>query len=161
MQFEHASHSLKSALDITLIYEGHDLDFYDAPKDHINAIIRYTKHPIYMKKDRMESEIKRNEMIQGLMQKKITNEDVRTALKSFQSACKDVPDAQQQKVYVALINDKIPNFDFEVRGYLSKSRQIATENITKVVSMLKSIDSPNQLKEVHEVTHEFKKIFFR
>ena len=154
MQLERASHSLKSALDITLIYEGHDLDCYDAPKDHINAIIGYTKHPIYMKKDRMESEIKRNEMIRELMQKKITDEDVYTALKSFQIACKDVSDADQQKLYSALINNKVPNFDFEVRGYLSRGRQIAAENIKKIVSTLKPSVSQNQLKQVQE--HEQK-----
>lgn len=151
MQLERASHSLQSALDMTLIYDGNDLDCYAAPKDHINAIIGYTKHPIRMKKDSMDSEIKRNKMIQELMQRKITDEDVQTALKLFQNACKSVPDAEQQKLYVALTNDKFPNFDFEVRDYLSKGRQIATENITKVVSSLKPDIPSYQSEQVHEL----------
>ncbi|MDE5769905.1 MAG: MobA/MobL family protein [Oscillospiraceae bacterium] len=150
MQLERASHSLQSALDITLIYDGNALDCYAAPKDHIHAIIRYTKHPIRIKKDNMDSEIKRNKVIQELMQRKITDEDVQTALKLFQNACKSVPDAEQQKLYVALTNDKVPNFDFEVRGYLSKGRQIATENITKIVSSLKPGIPSYQSKQVHE-----------
>ncbi|MDE5754980.1 MAG: MobA/MobL family protein [Oscillospiraceae bacterium] len=151
MQLERASHSLQSTLDITLIYDGNDLDCYAAPKDHINAIIGYTKHPIRIKKDSMDSEIKRNKMIQELMQRKITDEDVQTALKLFQSACKSVSDAEQQKLYVALTNDKFPNFDFEVGGYLSKGRQTATENITKIVSSLKPDIPPYQSEQVHEL----------
>lgn len=154
MQLERASHSLQSTLDITLIYDGNDLDCYAAPKDHIHAIIGYTKHPIRIKKDSMDSEIKRNKMIQELMQRKITDEDVKTALKLFQSACKRVPDSEQQKTYIALVNDKVPNFDFEVRGYLSKGRQTATENITKIVSVLKLPTSPTQLKQVYEYKQE-------
>ena len=151
MQLEHTSHSLQSTLSISLIYDGNDLDCYAAPKDHIHAIIGYTKHPICMKKDSMDAEIKRNMMIQELMQRKITEKDVQTALKLFQNACESVSDAEQQKLYVALTNDKVPDFDFEVRGYLSKGRQIATENITKIVSALKPDIPPNQSEQVHEL----------
>ncbi|MDE5885496.1 MAG: MobA/MobL family protein [Oscillospiraceae bacterium] len=156
MQLEHASHSLQSALDITLIYDGNALDCYAAPKDHIHAIIGYTKHPIRMKKDSMDSEIKRNKMIQELMQRKITDEDVQTALNLFQNACKSVPDSEQQKTYIALVNDKVPNFDFEIRGCLSKGRQIAVENITKIVSTLKPIVPPSQSEYVLEQEQEAK-----
>lgn len=150
IQLERVAHSLQSTLDIPLVYEGDDLDCYSAPENHINAIIGYTKHPIRMKKDSMKSEIKQNKLIQDLMQKKITDEDIQVALKLFQSACKSVPDAEQQKVYVALINDKVPNFEFEVRGYLSKGRQITSENIAKVVSELKPPIPSSQLEQVHE-----------
>ncbi len=150
MQLERVAHSLQSTLDIPLVYEGDDLDCYSASENHINAIIGYTKHPIRMKKDSMKSEIKQNKLIQDLMQRKITDEDVQVALKLFQSACKSVPDAEQQKVYVTLINDKVPNFEFEVRGYLSKGRQITSENITKVVSALKPTVPLNKSEQIHE-----------
>lgn len=96
-----------------------------------------TKPPISQKRSAAEAEIKRNELIQSLSAEKIDEKSVRTALTAFQTACKDIPEKQQQEAYTALCAAHTPSFAFEVSGYLSPGRRAANENVSKVLAALK------------------------
>ncbi len=150
---EDVADMLKSALNISLAYEGRDLSYQTLTQEHLNAIIGYTYSPLRKLKQDSENEIKRNERIAKLNSLQIDDNSVKLALHEFRNACTALTsrsDEDRQRVYSALINDKVPPMDFEVSGYLSKGRQTAMKHIAEIISTIKPNVLSSQPEQVQE-----------
>mgnify|MGYP007102034835 CR=1 FL=1 len=153
---EDAADNVKSALKISLAYGGRSLSYQTATQEHLDAIIGYTQAPLHQLQQDSENEIKRNERIAKLNSLQIDDNSVKSALHEFRNACTALTsgsDEDRQRVYSALINDKVPTMDFEVSGYLSKGRQTAMEHIAEIISTIK----PNVLSSQPEQAKEYEK----
>lgn len=161
-RLEEAARKLQSTLGITLVYQGQEFDSSTATKDHTSAIYSYTRYPISQRQSAAEAEIKRNEMIQSLSAENIDENSVRTSLTAFQTACKGIPEEQQQEAYMALCEAHTPSLAFEMSGYLSQGRRTANENVSKVLATLKpSISDQTEMQKMKSQDVERNRYFSR
>lgn len=101
-------------------------------------------------------------MIQSLSAENIDENSVRTSLTAFQTACKGIPEEQQQEAYMALCEAHTPSLAFEMSGYLSQGRRIANENVSKVLATLKpSVSDQTEMQKMKSQDVERNRYFSR
>ena len=150
-----AAYQLNRQLEINLLCDGRPFDSSVATKYETDTLSNRTHYPLGNKRDAAEGERKRNEMIQRLSAEKVTADDVRESLAAFEKACRSIPEEQRQAVFSALCGAATPSFyEFEQGGYISKSRQEAQKNISRIVSAIKPVLPASQHEQQHEHRHE-------
>ena len=139
---------VKSALKISLAYEGRDLSYQTATPEHLNAIIGYTYSPLQRLEQAAANEIKQNELIADFQSLEIDDEKLNLALNKFRDACIELSrysDEDRQRAFSMIINHKVPLMKFE--DYPSEERQIAYENIQKAITASLKADSPTSSEQ--------------
>ena len=123
--------SIKCTLNITWIYNGQELTQENMNSEHLNALYGYTNHPLHILREKQQSEIKHNKIVNTIKSEKIDDASVQAAYQAFVKACAAVPE-EQFRAALSVLSERTPYFDFEDYGHNSPERLKAQDAATKV-----------------------------